>query len=77
MMTGMEETDGLSQDNPMDEFTKARLFSRQGGGEKRIKDQHKKGKLTARERIATLLDEESFQELGSLATNRVTDWGMA
>ncbi len=76
-MTGMEETDGLSQDNPMDEFTKARLFSRQGGGEKRIKDQHKKGKLTARERIATLLDEGSFQELGSLATHQVTDFGMA
>lgn len=47
-----------------------------GGGEKRVAAQHAKGKLTARERLATLLDENSFQELGGLATHRVTDFGM-
>ena len=67
-MTDMKKTDGLSQNNPMDEFKRARLLSRQGGGEKRIKSQHEKGKMTARERIDTLLDKGSFQELGSLAT---------
>lgn len=76
-MTDMKKTDGLSQNNPMDEFKRARLLSRQGGGEKRIKSQHEKGKMTARERIDTLLDKGSFQELGSLATHQVTDFGMA
>jgi propionyl-CoA carboxylase beta chain len=41
-----------------------------GGGEKRIEEQHKKGKLTARERINLLLDEGSFEELDLLTTGR-------
>lgn len=41
-----------------------------GGGEKRIESQHKKGKLTARERIDLLLDEGSFEEMGKLVTHR-------
>ena len=48
-----------------------------GGGEKRVAAQHAKGKLTARERLAILLDEASFQELGALATHHNTDFGMA
>lgn len=48
----------------------------QGGGDKRIESQHKKGKLTARERIQLLLDEGSFQELGMLVTHRCRDFGM-
>lgn len=47
-----------------------------GGGEKRIEAQHKKGKLTARERIGLLLDEGSFEEIGMLVTHRSTDFGM-
>lgn len=47
-----------------------------GGGEKRIESQHKKGKLTARERIALLLDEGSFQEVGKFVRHRCTDFGM-
>lgn len=47
-----------------------------GGGEKRIEDQHHKGKLTARERLQLLLDEGSFEETGMLVTNRNTDFGM-
>ena len=47
-----------------------------GGGQKRIDAQHAKGKLTARERLAILLDEASFQELGALATHHNTDFGM-
>ncbi len=39
------------------------------GGAERIEQQHSKGKLTARERLALLLDEGSFQELGALATH--------
>jgi propionyl-CoA carboxylase beta chain len=47
-----------------------------GGGEKRIKKQHAKKKLTARERIEYLLDEGSFEEMGILVTHRTTDFGM-
>jgi acetyl-CoA carboxylase carboxyltransferase component len=48
-----------------------------GGGAKRIDEQHKRGKLTARERLALLLDEGSFQEIGALATHNCSDFGMA
>lgn len=47
-----------------------------GGGEKRIESQHKKGKLTARERIQLLLDEGSFEEIGMMVTHRAKDFGM-
>jgi acetyl-CoA carboxylase carboxyltransferase component len=48
-----------------------------GGGEGKIAQQHAKGKLTARERLALLLDAGSFQELGALATHDVTEFGLA
>ncbi len=51
---------------------KARL----GGGEERIKQQHEKGKLTARARIDLLLDEGSFQELDMLVQHRSRDFGL-
>jgi len=47
-----------------------------GGGKQRIESQHKKGKLTARERLHFLLDEGSFEEIGMLVTHRSTDFGM-
>jgi propionyl-CoA carboxylase beta chain len=47
-----------------------------GGGLKRIESQHKKGKLTARERIDILLDPGSFEEIGMFVTHRSTDFGM-
>ena len=47
-----------------------------GGGAKRIESQHSKGKLTARERIAVLLDEGSFEEIGQLVTHRSTNFGL-
>ena len=48
-----------------------------GGGQARIDTQHKKGKLTARERVHFLLDEDSFEEIGALVTHRSHDFGMA
>ena len=48
----------------------------QGGGEARIERQHQAGKLTARERIALLLDEATFQETDKLVVHRSTDLGM-
>ncbi len=47
-----------------------------GGGDRRIEDQHKKGKLTARERLGILLDEGSFSELDMLVQHRATDFGL-
>jgi propionyl-CoA carboxylase beta chain len=47
-----------------------------GGGQARIDAQHKKGKLTARERLTLLLDEGSFQETGTFVTHRSRDFGM-
>lgn len=48
----------------------------QGGGEKRIASQHKKGKLTARERLTLLLDEGTFEEIGKFVEHRATDFGL-
>ena len=50
--------------------------SRLGGGQARIDSQHKKRKLTARERIHFLLDENSFEEIGALVLHRCSDFGM-
>lgn len=47
-----------------------------GGGQARIDSQHKKGKLTAHERVQLLLDENSFCEIGAFVTHRSTDFGM-
>ena len=50
--------------------------ARLGGGEKRIASQHKKGKLTARERIELLLDPDSFEEWDMFVEHRCHDFGM-
>jgi len=50
--------------------------ARKGGGEKRIESQHKKGKLTARERIDILLDEGSFEEFDMFVSHRCIDFGL-
>ena len=47
-----------------------------GGGEKRIKAQHEKGKLTARERIDLLLDKNTFRETDKFVTHRCADFGL-
>lgn len=48
----------------------------QGGGEQRVNDQHRKGKLTARERLSLLLDQNSFEELDMFVEHRSTDFGL-
>jgi propionyl-CoA carboxylase beta chain len=47
-----------------------------GGGQKRIDSQHKKGKLTARERLHFLMDEGSFEEIGMFVTHRSSEFGL-
>ncbi|MDE6008179.1 MAG: methylmalonyl-CoA carboxyltransferase, partial [Muribaculaceae bacterium] len=58
------------------ELIDKRATARLGGGEKAIDKQHAKGKYTARERIAQLLDEGSFEELDMFVTHRCTNFGM-
>ena len=53
-----------------------RKEANQGGGEKRIKSQHDKGKLTARERLELLFDNGIFEEIGQLVTHQSTLFGL-
>ena len=58
------------------ELEKKVAESKIGGGKERIEAQHKKGKLTARERLELLLDSNSFEEIGGLVTHRSTNFGL-
>ena len=58
------------------ELEKRANAAKLGGGEDRIKKQHAKGKLTARERLDILLDEDSFQEWDMFVEHRAVDFGM-
>jgi propionyl-CoA carboxylase beta chain len=60
----------------LSELESRRAAARLGGGERRIEAQHKKGKLTARERIELLLDEGSFEEFDMFKAHRCVDFGM-
>jgi propionyl-CoA carboxylase beta chain len=53
-----------------------RAAARAGGGDKRIQAQHEKGKLTARERLDLLLDQDSFEEWDMFVEHRATEFGM-
>ncbi|HEY6542675.1 MAG TPA: acyl-CoA carboxylase subunit beta, partial [Ktedonobacteraceae bacterium] len=80
-MTTSERT---PQDTPRTKSTREKLeelhrlkeAAMLGGGIKRIEAQHKKGKLTARERIDLLLDPGTFNELDMFVTHRSTDFGL-
>ncbi|MDD3281756.1 MAG: acyl-CoA carboxylase subunit beta [Bacteroidales bacterium] len=65
-----------SMQDKVKELLELRVKARLGGGEKRIEKQHSQGKMTARERILTLLDENSFEELDMFVTHRCTNFGM-
>lgn len=58
------------------ELEKRKQAARMGGGEERIKKQHAKGKLTARERLEILLDDGSFEEWDMFVEHRAVDFGM-
>ncbi|MBQ0045128.1 MAG: methylmalonyl-CoA carboxyltransferase, partial [Bacteroidales bacterium] len=64
------------QKEKIKELVDRRAVARLGGGEKRIEAQHAKGKLTARERLALLLDEGSFEEYGMFVQHRCSNFGM-
>jgi len=58
------------------EMERRRAAAALGGGQKRIDAQHAKGKLTARERLDVLLDEDSFEELDTYVEHDCVDFGM-
>ncbi|PHR62270.1 MAG: methylmalonyl-CoA carboxyltransferase [Robiginitomaculum sp.] len=60
----------------LEELEDRRAQARLGGGQGRIDTQHGKGKLTARERIDLLLDEDSFEEFDMFVSHRCNDFGM-
>lgn len=66
----------MSFEQKIRELLEKRELAKLGGGQKRIESQHKKGKLTARERIELLLDERSFEEFGMFVTHNCTDFDM-
>ncbi len=60
----------------IDHLLKNKEQAKLGGGPERIESQHKKGKLTARERIELLVDEGSFEEVDTFVKHRATDFGL-
>lgn len=69
-------TKPISMSKRIEALHEARATAQAGGGEKRIDKQHESGKLTARERLAALLDEGSFSEVGLFRRNRTVTFGM-
>ena len=66
----------MSTADKLDRLRALREEALLGGGAKRVEHQHRRGKLTARERLDLLLDEGSFHELDALVTHRASDFGM-
>ena len=62
--------------NSIDELNVRREAALAGGGQDRIAKQHTSGKLTARERMEALFDDDTFVEINDLITSRATDFGM-
>src|SRR5437762_5257657 len=75
--TCVGETATMTTDPKILELRRLRAETRQGGGTERVERQHQQGKLTARERITLLLDDNSFNELDAFVTHRETNFGMA
>ncbi len=66
----------MTMESRIRELRELREESMKGGGERRLRAQHERGKLSARERIALLLDEDSFVELDRFVTHRSSDFGL-
>ena len=60
----------------LEQLETRRAEARLGGGQRRIDIQHSKGKLTARERLDVLLDEDSFEEFDMFKAHRCAEFGM-
>src|ERR1700760_2327359 len=68
---------GTGMKDILDRLEQRRAQGRAGGGAKGVETQHQRGKLTARERIALLLDKTSFEEFDMFVEHRSSEFGMA
>jgi propionyl-CoA carboxylase beta chain len=75
-MSKSKEPDQKQVLQKLQELRELKQRAKLGGGEKRIADQHQKGKLTARERLDILLDLGSFEEIDALVEHRSYDFGL-
>ena len=66
----------MSTAEKLDRLRALRDESRQGGGPRRLEQQHARGKLSARERLDLLLDDGSFTELDAFVTHRASEFGL-
>ncbi len=66
----------MNLEEKLKQLQEMRRTAKLGGGQKRIDDQHKKGKLTARERLELLLDDNSFEEFDMFVTHRTKEFGL-
>ena len=67
----------MPSDEKITELNALKDQARLGGGPRRIEQQHARGKLTARERIALFVDPDTFEELDPFVEHRSYDFGMA
>src|SRR5262245_9996570 len=72
----MPSRQGPDMKDIIDKLEARRAKAREGGGTARIEAQHKRGKLTARERVELLLDKGSFEEFDMFVEHRATDFGI-
>ena len=66
----------MSETSKIERLTELKAKSRLGGGQARIDAQHKKGRMTARERLDMLLDKGSFREVDAFVVHRTHDFGL-
>jgi acetyl-CoA carboxylase carboxyltransferase component len=66
----------MAIDEKTSELQRLKELAQAGGGKERVEAQHKRGKLTARERLDILLDDGTFEELDSLMTHRTVEFGL-
>lgn len=66
----------MSHQKKIEDLRKRKAKGRTGGGEERIAAQHKRGRMTARERVDLLLDKGSFREIDAFAVHRTSDFGL-
>src|SRR6476661_2157450 len=69
-------TNDTKSNDPIEEFRRRNAEAEAGGGAERREREHKAGKLTARERVALLLDENTFEELDKFVAHRSDEFGM-
>ena len=67
----------MSVEEKLTRLEEMKRKSEVGGGEERLKSQHAKGKLSARERLDLLMDEGSFVEMDRFVTHRSTEFNLA